>query len=663
MRDSWLAFVAPSVPALRFAVKTLLAAGLALWLAMRFDLEQPQWALMTVFVVAQPLSGMVVQKGLARLLGTLLGGLVSLLIMGLFAQAPWLFLLATALWLGLCIGAASQFRSAWAYAFMLSGYTVVIIVMPALSEPLSVFEHAVARCTEIGLAICCATAVSAILWPQQIQRDLLAQARTIWQAGLRTAQATLAGESEARQGLLELLGRIVALDMQREHAWFEGYQGRQRARGMHSLSRSLLSMLRVARAVARQWRDLSASEARSLASWLQAVEAALRQPLEAQLQHLRHGLWAAARKPELNASQRYCLRRLALLLDHVAAAGRALQATEQARTVHAEPGVLAAHRDLRLALVFGSRGTLAFLALASFWLATGWTGINGAILLLAVICSLFASFPNAVQVAFSFLRGVLLAIPVAFVVGQVLLPQLSGFAMLALVLGVPLFFGALGMAHRPTAGTATAFSLNSIALIMPVHFMDGEYDTGLFFNEALGMLVGVGCAVMAYRLIGLRDPLWHGQRLRLAGLADLRRLTRRSLAGADLWFAGRMADRLLQLARHGAELTEEQRRHWDSGLFMLDLGDELLHLRLSLSKAGLRQPGIEAALRALENALHQEPAAERAGALDQPCRVLLRAFGRAPRSEHQSLAEAAVLQIRQSWRQWCRQQEGVHGVA
>ena len=69
MRDTLRAFVAPDIPALQFAIKTLLGGALALWCAFRFDLQQPQWALMTAFIVAQPLSGMVVQKGLARLFG------------------------------------------------------------------------------------------------------------------------------------------------------------------------------------------------------------------------------------------------------------------------------------------------------------------------------------------------------------------------------------------------------------------------------------------------------------------------------------------------------------------------------------------------------------------------------------------------------------------
>lgn len=176
MRDSVSALLAPNLTALQYACKTLLGCGLALWFAFRFDLQQPHWALMTAVVVAQPMAGMVVQKGLARLLGTLVGTSLAVLFMGLFAQTPWLFLLVIALWLGLCTAASTLLRSAWAYAYALSGYTVAIICLPITGKPLMVFDEAVARCTEICLGLLCSMAASAVLWPQRVERVVVQQA-------------------------------------------------------------------------------------------------------------------------------------------------------------------------------------------------------------------------------------------------------------------------------------------------------------------------------------------------------------------------------------------------------------------------------------------------------------------------------------------------------
>lgn len=662
VRITLQALFAPNLPALQFAIKTVLGGGLALWLALRWGLEQPAWALMTAFIVAQPLSGMVVHKGLARLLGTLVGTLMSVVFMGLFAQTPWLFLLALALWLGLCTASSTLLRSAWSYSFVLAGYTVAIIALPALTHPLTVFDQAVARCTEISLGIVCATATSALLWPMRVERQLAEQARTAWQSGLQAARVTLAGDAQARKGLLEILGRIVAVDAQREHAWFEGGQGRLRAWAVSGLSQKLLMLLRIARSVRRQWLQLDEREAAQLAPWLSKVQQALEASDAQALQVLRPQVQDAAHDPRISSAQNYCLARLALLLDTALVAGLALRSVEEGSKPSEQPNSLTPHRDLALALVFGARSALAFLTVACFWLATAWPAASGAMLLTCVVCSLFASRENGAQIGMSFLRGILLAIPAAFIVGEILLPQWSGFPMLCMAMGVPLFFGALGMAKPQIGATATSFCLHFVVLVSPLNAM--KFDVATFLNSAQAILIGVGAAVLAFHLLILRDPAWHGRRLLAATLDDLVRLTRRNLRGAESWFGGRMADRLLQLARHYPELPQQSRSRWDDGLLGLDIGDELLHLRLSLAVAQvpISRPQRNY-LQQLEQVLEQGPALSRAEALAQPTAALLKALQALPPSDALTLAQGAVLQLQNSWRSWCRQQEENHGAA
>ncbi|HGM5580706.1 TPA: FUSC family protein [Pseudomonas putida] len=656
------ALFAPTSPALKFAIKTLLGGGLALWLALRWGLEQPAWALMTAFIVAQPLSGMVVQKGLARLAGTLVGTFMSVVFIGLFAQTPWLFLLTLALWLALCTAASTQLRSAWAYAFVLAGYTAAIIALPAIDHPLQVFDQAVARCTEICLGIVCATATSALVWPMRVEQQLGGQARQAWQNGMQTASAMLGGEDEARQGLLDILGRIVAIDAQREHAWFEGSRGRQRARAIRGLSQKLMVLLRISRSVRRQWRQLDEQQAAHLAPWLEDVRAQLASPDQPSLLLLRQRVWDAAHDEQISPAEHFCLARLALLLDFAMAATQALLDVEQGRTPKDVSLGLAAHRDLPLALLFGSRSALAFLVMSSFWLATAWPSAPGGLVLTCVVCSLFASRENGAQIGLSFLRGILLAIPVAFFVGQILLPQWSSFALLCLGMGVPLFFGALGMAHPRTGPTATSYCLHFIVLVAPLNAM--HFDVASMLNSAQAMLIGVGAAVLAFRLVVLRHPKWLGRRLRAATQSDLVRLTRRDLRGADSWFGGRMADRLMQLARHASELPEAERRRWDDGLHGLDIGDELVHLRMCLAVAQVPLAGAERQyLQQLEAVLASGPAPGRGQRLDTASEQFIEALRRQPSSDPLRLAIGAVLQLQKSWGKWCRWQEEVHGVA
>jgi len=199
-------------------------------------------------------------------------------------------------------------------------------------------------------------------------------------------------------------------------------------------------------------------------------------------------------------------------------------------------------------------------------------------------------------------------------------------------------------------------------LVAPLNQM--KFDVAVFFNSAQAMVIGVGAAVLAFHLLILRNPTWHGRRLLAATLDDLVRLTRRNLAGAESWFGGRMADRLLQLARHYPELPEPARSRWDDGLLGLDIGDELLHLRLSLAVAQLpvgtpQQHYLEQ----LEKVLQQGPAGNRAEALAESSETLLQSLYALPPDDAVKLAQGAVLQLQNSWRAWCRQQEDVDGLA
>ncbi len=149
-----------------YLFKVLIAAFLTYWLALRLELPQPRTALITVFIVMQPQSGQVFAKSFYRLLGTLAGSAVMVVLMALFAQDPVPFLGCLALWVGVCSAGAARYRNFRAYGFVLAGYTAAMVGLPALAHPEGAFMAAVWRVLEITLGILCATAVSAAILPQ-----------------------------------------------------------------------------------------------------------------------------------------------------------------------------------------------------------------------------------------------------------------------------------------------------------------------------------------------------------------------------------------------------------------------------------------------------------------------------------------------------------------
>lgn len=341
---------------------------------------------------------------------------------------------------------------------------------------------------------------------------------------------------------------------------------------------------------------------------------------------------------------------------------KAMRAVADGRVDDVATGTLSWHRDWLMALFYGLRSALALLGMSAFWMATAWPAATGGMLLAAVICSLFANRDNAVAIGLGFLRGILLAIPAAAVVTQWLLPQWNGFPLLCLALGVPLFFALLGMATPALAGTATSFSIHFITLVAPSNVM--KYDLANLLNSAQGIVIGVGFAVVVFRLLTL-PANWLNRRLIQATCEDLGRLTRRPLAEAESWFGGRMADRLIRLARHYTLLPKDEQRRWQEGLFALDLGNELIHLRACLNGAqGQMRKRRDQFLGALGSVLEKGPGAGREQRLESLCPSLEEALAHDLQGDNEPnrLARAALAQLRHTWRQWCRL-EDANGTA
>src|SRR3954462_6819309 len=151
---------------LLFGVRLWASVCLALFVAFWLELQNPFWAGTTAAIVCQPILGASLRKGWVRMIGTIIGAVVSVLITAAFPQSRAGFLIALTLWGALCGFIASLLRSFAAYAASLSGYSAVIICMDVLGSvgtgsPDAAFGLAVTRATEICIGIVSAGLVTA----------------------------------------------------------------------------------------------------------------------------------------------------------------------------------------------------------------------------------------------------------------------------------------------------------------------------------------------------------------------------------------------------------------------------------------------------------------------------------------------------------------------
>jgi uncharacterized membrane protein YccC len=129
------------------------------------SLPRPWWALLTVYVTAQPMAGAFRPKVLYRLGGIALGALVTIALVPNLQNSPALLVLCLASWTGLCIYFAVLDRTPRAFLFQMSAFSAAVISFPYLDDPGNIFDTTIARVQEMTIAILSVTAVHAVLQP------------------------------------------------------------------------------------------------------------------------------------------------------------------------------------------------------------------------------------------------------------------------------------------------------------------------------------------------------------------------------------------------------------------------------------------------------------------------------------------------------------------
>ena len=93
-----------------FSVNCYIATILALFISFSLDLKSPAWAMLTVYLTSQPLSGALRGKAIYRVIGTFVGGAAMVAIVPNLVDAPELTTLAIILWVALCTRSTSRLK-------------------------------------------------------------------------------------------------------------------------------------------------------------------------------------------------------------------------------------------------------------------------------------------------------------------------------------------------------------------------------------------------------------------------------------------------------------------------------------------------------------------------------------------------------------------------
>ncbi|RUZ53910.1 FUSC family protein, partial [Mesorhizobium sp. M7A.F.Ca.CA.004.05.2.1] len=560
-----------------FALRTVSAGLIALLAAYALKLDHPQWAMMTVFIVAQPVAGMVLAKGFYRLLGTLVGGVAAIGITTVFGTNPWVLVTVLAVWIGICTFVSSLLRNPEAYGAALAGYTAMIIGLPAFGQPHLVVDLAVARCAEIVLGIVCAGLTSRLILPKLASDAIVSRLKRCILDLATYAGGAFSGGDPATLSTLhrKLITDAQTLGEMRAYARLEAPSFAPRAHPVRRTIGQLLSALSAARALHSHAAPKNAalipvrSELQSLVSELATKPGALDDT----------ALWVArldaisgnARQmPDASTDQGDdrvgTITRLTIAADFAEALKQVLRGLDALRAPAtrlargSRQPALVVHRDYAGASRNALRAALATLLVAAFWLTTKWSEAAGTVILVAVVSSLFAARPDPVQVAWGFFKGTLLALPFAFLVGQIALPALPGFGWFMLFVVPILVPTALAMANPRYVGVATAFAINFLAFLSPHQAM--TYDPVPFFAGSASILVGILLAIGVFIVVLPADPWLAANRIVRAMREDLARLCLHERVPRRSAFESLAYDRINQLM----PLVQNAGQKGDAGL-------------------------------------------------------------------------------------------------
>ncbi|MCU1724463.1 FUSC family protein [Pseudomonas sp. 5P_5.1_Bac1] len=583
-----------------YGVRTFAASMIALYIALLLQLPRPYWAMATVYIVSSPFVGPTSSKALYRAVGTLIGAAGAVFLVPMLVQAPVLLTIAVALWTATLLFLSLHLRTANSYTLMLAGYTLPMIALPVVDNPLAVFDIASSRAQEICLGIVCAAVVGAVFWPRRLTPVFVGATGNWFAEAIRYSDTFLARDTAAdtvgslRASMVTTFNSLEMMIGQLSH---EGARPQTvknarelRGRMIHllpvidALDDALLAVearapqqaqaLQPLLASTREWLRASADDA-SVARW-----SALRE----QLERLQPSVAELDERPGLLLSN--ALYRLGEWIDlwqdccslkHAIA--REDLSPWRAVYRHWRLGRLTPFLDRGLMLYSVFSTFTAILAATALWVLTGWADGASAVILAAVACSFFAAMDDPAPQIYRFFFWTTLSVVFASLYLFLVLPNLHDFPMLVLAFAIPFIcVGTLTVQPRFYLGTLLTI-VNTASFIS----IQGAYDADFlaFVNANIAGPVGLLFAFLWTLVMRPFGVELAAKRLTRFSWRDIVGMTRPATLAEHRRLGVQMLDRLMQ---HLPRLSQTGQ---DSGSALRDLrvGLNLLDLLAYLPRA------------------------------------------------------------------------------
>ena len=475
-----------------FALQASLCSIGTLWLAMWLQLDSPYWAASTVLITAQATRPQSLLKAVNRVLGTMIGIVASLVIVALFPQHWWSFALALSGWLALCTFVSCLFRQLQSYAAALSGYTAVIVLTESFGDPNGAFAVALSRGSTVVLGVVAYSVTALLLIPARSSQDLRQSFEDMF-AKVRGVCRRRAARRGRRGGLRQADGALSRTSTSRSRRRRPTGCGRPAPRTACAAPRSAMADMLVLVLRRRAGRDSPDDARRACGPRRSSTR---RRACTPSTFRSRGSIARARPCTARRRSERAISASLAAMAQ--VRAGLALLRTgvAPAKLGHVRRTV---HRDYVAAAYAALRAFIGMMLAFAFWIETRWPSGDSFVLIVGILCCLFASRPAPVTAGLRFTIGTAITTGLALVLGFFVIPRLGSFLGLALALFPTMLIGSFGLKSKVLAPFCTPVNFFLVAMIGIQNQM--QYDPPTFFNSTFAIFCGCCTGVVIFTLL------------------------------------------------------------------------------------------------------------------------------------------------------------------
>ncbi|UWU76565.1 FUSC family protein [Bradyrhizobium huanghuaihaiense] len=475
------------------ALRILLAAVTALYVAFWLQLGGASSAAVTVAILAQPTRGAALSKAVNRIAATFIGAAMSIVIAGLFPGERVGLLAAFILWICICVFVGSYFRGFRAYAAVLSGYTVAIITVVNIDTPQRVFTTMTDRVAAITIGILCVTLINDLFGSPPVWHGLDRRITQAWQDARGWARDVLAGAEDNPERAALLLAQITGLRDEVDIVAHDMADGRHRAAGARSALLALVEIVQQVRLLSLHGRgDLLAITIRN--QCLAALDTGRSQALTflAMLRdsELSRPDVSIAAVGQIQQAVR-CVEAMDQLDDGRSSLREGRVPARDVRLPHRKEFFFALRNAMRIGAAVSVGALLLVLA--------GWPDTIVVLTITAILCALSTTMPDPSKFTVATMVAFVLAAVSADIVRFYALTGSQDFIRLAISIAPVMIFGCLLSVNPKIAGIGAIMNIIFLVLLAPSN--PQSFNPLSFFSQCMFVALALAIVFLASRLV------------------------------------------------------------------------------------------------------------------------------------------------------------------